>query len=145
MAKYDRREERDGAVGDLNGLAEEAGLDKVEYSAGPEAVADLYVRLAAAGLPPSSIERLRSARARWCDNGGGGELDEGLLAGEAPEDDEEGVPGHYEVRAKRGKPFRLRARAFMLTFNSLAVTLSPDLRLAFQQWAHERKEHHHAT
>ena len=132
MAKYDRRKERNGAVGDLNGLAEEAGLDKVDYR-----VADLYVRLAAAGLPPSSIERLRSARARWCDNGGG-ELDEGLLAGEAPEDDEEGVPGHYEVRAKRGKPFRLRARAFMLTFNSLAFTLSPDLWLAFHQWVQER-------
>ena len=38
MAKYDRRKERDGAIGDLNGLAEEAGLDKVEYRAGPEAV-----------------------------------------------------------------------------------------------------------
>ena len=49
MAKYDRRKQRNGAIGDLNGLAEEAGLDKVEYRAGPEAVADLYVRLAAAG------------------------------------------------------------------------------------------------
>ena len=38
MAKYDRRKERDGAIGDLSGLAEEAGLDKVEYRAGPEAV-----------------------------------------------------------------------------------------------------------
>ena len=37
MAKYDRRKERDGAIGDLNGLAEEAGLDKVEYHVGPGA------------------------------------------------------------------------------------------------------------
>ena len=45
MAKYDRRKERDSAIGDLNGLAEEAGLDKVGYRAGAEAVADRYVRL----------------------------------------------------------------------------------------------------
>ena len=45
MAKYDRRKERDNAIGDLNGLAEEAGLDTVGYRAGAEAVADLYVRL----------------------------------------------------------------------------------------------------
>ena len=45
MAKYDRRKERDSAIGDLNGLAEEAGLDKVGYRAGAEAVADRYLRL----------------------------------------------------------------------------------------------------
>ena len=45
MAKYDRRKERDNAIGDLNGLAEEAGLDKVGYRAGAEAVADRYLRL----------------------------------------------------------------------------------------------------
>ena len=79
MAKYARRKERDAAVLELNALAEEAGVDKIEYRAGSEAVADLYVRLCSASLPPPCIERLRSARARWTDNGGTGELDEGLL------------------------------------------------------------------
>ena len=79
MAKADRRKARDAAALEFNGLAEEAGLEKVDYRPGPEAVANLYRRLCAAGLPPPSLERLRSARARWCDNGGGGELDEGLL------------------------------------------------------------------
>ena len=45
MAKHDRRKERDSAIGDLNGLAEEAGLGTVGYRAGAEAVADLCVRL----------------------------------------------------------------------------------------------------
>ena len=45
MAKSDRRKERDSAAQDLNGLAEETGVAKVEYRAGPDAVADLYKRL----------------------------------------------------------------------------------------------------
>ena len=41
MAKSDRRKERDSAAQDLNGLAEETGVAKVEYRAGHDAVADL--------------------------------------------------------------------------------------------------------
>ena len=57
MAKADRRKARDAAVLEFNGLAEEAGLEKVDYRPGPEAVANLYGRLCAAGLPPPSLER----------------------------------------------------------------------------------------
>ena len=50
MAKYDRRKERDSAIGDLSGLADEAGLDKVGYRAGAEAaIASLL------GCPPLSL------------------------------------------------------------------------------------------
>ena len=50
MAKYDRRKERDSAIGDLSGLAEEAGLDKVGYRVGAEAaIASLL------GCPPPSL------------------------------------------------------------------------------------------
>ena len=128
MAKYARRKERDAAVLELNALAEEAGVDKIEYRAGSEAVADLYVRLCSASLPPPCIERLRSARARWTDNGGTGELDEGLLLQAGPDeesDGEEAVPGHHEVLARRGKPFRLRARAPLMILNIALVALTP--------------------
>ena len=114
MSKADRRKARDAAVLEFNGLAEEVGLEKAEYRPAPEAVADLYGRLRAAGLPPQSLERLRSARARWCANGGGGELDEALLQQAGPDEESDGegdVPGHHEVRAKSGKPFRLRGES----------------------------------
>ena len=92
------------------------------------------------------MERLRAARDKWCTHGGGGDFDAHFLEQEAQESDQEGdVQGHHEVRARRGKPFRLKARAFMLTFNSLAFAASPELWASFQQWVEERKERYRAT
>ena len=149
MSKEEHRKNRDRACQTLNALATEAGAERLGYRPAGEAVAELYQKLCEA-LPRESIPRLREARALWCNNGGAGELDEELLthapeAGDADSDGEEQVPGHHQLKATRATAFRLRARAFMLTFNALSLVASPAMWAAFQEWVEGRKEQFHAT
>ena len=60
-------------------------------------------------------------------------------------DASEQLPMHGCPRVSACKPFRLQARAFMLTFNSLLFAASPQEFVAFQAWVEDRKERFKAT
>ena len=98
-------------------------------------------------LDGAALGDLAVARRAWADNGGGGDLRSELLQGREPHDDEDftdtsGVlPNHKLVQqsfyaSKKG--FRLRARAFMLTFNSITFTLCLGLWTSFLNWVKQK-------
>lgn len=145
MPNLDRRQSRVEVVQTLNSLAGASGLAAVKSRPSQEEVAALFAQLCQKVSCQSAGFRtdLLSAAESWTANGGC-RLDMSRLAepeaGE-PEDVEavEGqrpLPGHA-VHLAGAKDFRLRSRAFMLTFNALCFLASPDLRAAFQLWVED--------
>ena len=124
--KTARRSNRDEAVKLLNKLAAQISKPAIPRRAGGEDVRKLYEELCS---ELEDREELSRARSLWVENGGV-ELDESLLlvrVDAGSEDEQEGFPGgeqpvsgHRRLHtvAAAGKSFRMRARAFMLTFNS---------------------------
>jgi len=153
-----RRIAREAALKKLNELAAAAGLDRVKTRAGGDEVVSFYENLC---NHSTHAERaaLEVARSQWIENGGI-ELPEGCLPkdeGEAENEDggtetpfpggEMPVDGHRRLHHNGGKKdFRLRARAFLLTFNSLAFAADPSsVWVSFVQWSKERQKKYGAT
>ena len=113
----------------LRGLVSASGLGLGVIPSRPAtaAVEALY-KILCERVAPADIETLRSARAAWCDNGGGGDLPlNNLPEGAATIEEDLFVEGrdlHCHGPPKRWG-FRLGARAFMLTFNPANGALSP--------------------
>ena len=151
--KTTRRSNREDAVKLFNKLAMQVSKPAIPIRAGGEDVRKLYEVLC------SELEdrrELTRARSLWVDNGGV-ELDESLLVVEDAEveGENEGFPGgeqpvsghrrlHYPVVAA-GKSFRLRARAFMLTFNSLSFVADAAFFKDLVAWVKERVKRFGAT
>ena len=150
MPANERRSAREQAVKDFNSLAARVDLQPLTSRPDPAAVVALYGSLCGA-VGAADVATLRAACKLWCGNGGAS-LDESLLPGDAAAVDdvdfpggEEPVRGHRRLHAARKPAFRLRAKAFMLTFNSLLLVANPELWSAFHTWVEERKQRYRAT
>ena len=148
--KSARRIERAAAVRRFNVLAEEFGIDQVPARPSVDEDQALYASLCEV-VPAERVQELASPRGQWCDNGGD-ELDEALLAVlSAAEDDlPEGnnpLPAHKFVASVPGRAFRLKSKAFMLTFNSESFEVGPsdELWAQFCSWVVDRAWVHNAT
>ena len=136
MADKDvRRKAREAAIRSFNELGAEINLGPIVIRPKADALEPLCER-----LPEERRGALPTARAQWHDNGGTGNLPENLLLTDAVEEDDgedvdmcENVPMHGCPRSSPKKPFRLCARAFMLTFNALAFASSARERGAENQ------------
>ena len=71
--------------------------------------------------------------------------DEEMYQAQSDVDMCEAVPMHGCPRSSPKKPFRLCARAFMLTFNALAFASSAPEWQAFQAWVEDRQKQFKAT
>ena len=144
--KGERRKNREDALRKFNMLADRAGLTKIALRAPSEEVVELYSSLCA---ELRDYTELAAAREKYVSNGGV-ELEEALM-NETGQDNGDNFPGGEEpVLAHRrlntvGQSFRLRARAFMLTFNSIAFTASHLLFQSFVAWAEERRQRFDAS
>ena len=144
--KGERRKNREDALRKLNMLADRAGLSKIALRAPSEQVVELYSSLCE---ELHDFTELAAAREKYVSNGGV-ELEESLM-NDTEQDSGENFPGGEEpVLAHRrlntsGQSFRLRARAFMLTFNSIAFTASQLLFESFVAWAEERRQRFDAS
>ena len=155
-AKTLRRNAREKAIKLFNGLALSLELDAIPVRASPEDVAELYETLCEHGAD-EHVEKIAEARTLWMSNGGSELNEEPLIARVASQETrdeeaasafpggEEPVRGHHRVHTASGKEFRIRARAFMLTFNCLAFVAEQSLFLQFEQWLEERRKHFGAT
>ena len=141
-----RRDDRSGAVKEMNRLAATIGEDAISTRSSAANVRVLYENLCGQ-LDGAALGDLAVARRAWADNGGGGDLRSELLQGRELHGDEDftdtsGVlPSHKLVQqsfyaSKKG--FRLRARAFMLTFNSITFTLCLGLWTSFLNWVKQK-------
>ena len=144
---------REAAIRSLNAVARDLDLNTLPCRPSPDAVTQMWGRLCKAAVP-ENYEALEAARTGWLQNNGGGSLPTDLLHGEAFDDVDHGsgvLEGHRTLAAAlpvpKGKKagFRLRSKAFMLTFNSIAFKEGKELWDEFLGWIHTRVTAHGAT
>ena len=137
-----RRDARVDAVKLMNRIAAAVGVDEVTTRASAAEVQALFATLCE-HVAGEDVNDLASAREQWVQNGGKGNLPAELLpdgnAENADEDVDPGgvLPGHKVLQQSfytSRKAFRLKARAFMLTFNSQAFSVCSILWSAFLSW-----------
>ena len=159
----DRRKARDGAVRQLNEVAAELGVAPVAVRTAAGTVAKLFGQLVQLASGPV-LERLSHAKDQWEANGGCelAVVDRGASAsctepteharndagGDAADDTV--VDVHDEQVDGRTQPdpsvrgFRLRAKAFMLTFNNTAWAYDILLWREFRAWVVGKATEYHA-
>ena len=134
--KSERRRKREDAIRKFNVLAQRAELSVIPVRASAEQVVELYSTLCG---ELDDYTELAAAREMWINNGGE-DLDESLMDVGADSKEgaavfpggEEPVQAHHRLHTS-GKSFRLRARAFMLTFNSIAFAAATSSDSIFRQ------------
>ena len=115
-----RQVQRRAAVGELNAVATELGLQPAPVKCGGGRVGSLVRELDRACGDEGTAARVRAAASRYLDNGGV------LPAKLRPEcSDESGPAPNFQLQRHRvlDEGFRLHAKAFMLTYNSRAFTI----------------------
>ena len=141
-----RRDSRVGAVKILNEIATSVGVEGVLTRASASKVQALYEKLCV-HVSGDDIAKLAAARDQWTDNGGGGDLPLDMLPDLHTDMNDEDVqstdmlPGHRVLQQSlydATKAFRLKARAFMLTFNSRMFTVSLALWDTFAAWVKQK-------
>ena len=137
-----RRDSRVGAVKILNEIATSVGVEGVLTRASASKVQALYEKLCV-HVSGDDIAKLAAAHDQWTDNGGGGDLPLDMLPDLHTDMNDEDVqstdmlPGHRVLQQSlydATKAFRLKARAFMLTFNCRTFTVRLALWDAFSAW-----------
>lgn len=154
--QLDNRASRDQAVRQLNRLATYLGVETAALRATPEEHGGLYLRVCAAACSEHRDDLLH-ARELWLSHGGQAVFPEGVLptmphdelpAGAADDGDDAGestsLDAHRDLTAGGPRGFRLRAKAFMLTFNSLVFVTSPALWKSFLVWVKGKAAEFHA-
>ena len=151
------RAARAAAVKTLNELAEDVQVERVSTRPTPGDFTKLWAKLWEAA-PQEHRDRLRSARDAWRENGGSGEFPEpstgGAAATLAPESEQvaSDVLEHHRVLQQTfyaapaaKKAFRLKSRAFLLTFNSMEFSADAELWKAFLLWIMDRVQQFQAS
>ena len=151
--KDQKRQLRDAALRSMNELAGNMQEQRIALRTDNATVESLYKRLCKSeNATVEHLEQLRIARAQLLENGFSGSLPENLLVkadlafvddGEYEEPETDLVMAHGPPAS--GAAFRLRAKAFMLTFNALSMIASPETWAALQSWTEERAKTHKAT
>ena len=145
------RSGREAAARALNTVAGILGVHQSSCRPPASEVQLLWERVCKVATPDHH-DALETARTGWLENNGGGVLAESLLHGEAADDTSDLLDSHRTLQAttkgkkkKQKADFRLRSKAFMLTFNSLTFQAS----LAFWEdllaWVRDRAATHGAT
>ena len=137
------RSGRAGAVRLFNELALEFGVGTLSCRPSASAVTELWCSVCEEALP-QHMEKLTEARAMWLDHHGTGQLLEDLMpdSGAAPSqlDTGELLEGHRMVTdpkdagRSQAKMFRLKSKAFLLTFNSKDFCGTETLWSTFRDW-----------
>jgi hypothetical protein len=136
MTSNERRSGREQALKVFNTLASEHQLQLLSMRASTNAIEELYKQLCQR-VTQEQVKRLSDAREAFCSNGGA-VLDVALLPShqqrgqDAPEDATGALEQHRTLVIK--KNFRLRSKAFMLTFNSILFAASFETWCAFVAW-----------
>ena len=140
------RSGREAALKAFNAVASELGLDTVALRAHNNEIGAFWKELCK-HLKPEHLEAVAAAKREYLEHNGIADMPEQLLKHTCREEhleqyDADGaVPSHRKIDqsfyndAKRA--FRLSAKAFMLTFNSVAFVLSKALWEAFRAWVLE--------
>ena len=135
----------------MNVIATSLGIDTVILRPAANDLEHFY-RALCEEVPPERVTELRALRKKWCDNGGCGDLPENLLDKDVPLAGCDQDPAECDTLPCHGPPgenakggYRLKARAFMLTFNALTIVASPEMWASFQQWVEDRKVKYKAT
>ena len=153
--QVDWRAGRKRAVHSFNEMAEEVGVDLLPSRPSSFQVTEFWVAVCGASSPEHA-EALKTARTMWLEHHGGGDLPEDVLPKEDNDDDSQSgasdiidyhrnLPETNRVGAARKKAFRLKSRAFLLTFNSRHFNDSQKLWMEFLAWIHDRAKVHFAT
>ena len=146
-SKTARRSARQRAVRMFNTLADAIDEERLGARPSGEDVNDLYESLCAQ-LPVHLHEDLKSARNLWIENGGDGDLKEELLLAEKEWETPNGpepLSKHGTLSDSSGKAFRLKSKAFMLTFHSLLFVAGVQLWMEFHAWVQDRLQRFGAT
>ena len=148
-----RRNARVDAVKIMNSLASAVGIGEVTTRASAAKVQALYEKLCEHVLG-DDLKELVVARDLWTKNGGGGDFCAALLQDAGIDVLDEDVqatgllPDHKVLQQSfynARKAFRLKARAFMLTFNSQSFTSCPRLWTEFSAWVQQKANEFGAT
>ena len=154
--KFARRTKREDAVKQLNVVASAIGVDPIAVRSNMEDVAEHFSALCSEATAEHR-DRLLGAASQWVENGGddldltivpGGEVAEGADMGAESllfPGGEEPVQGHSRIHKIPGKAFRIRSRAFMLTFNAVAFTATAALFEKFVLWLQGKMQEYGAT
>ena len=137
----------------FNELALEFGVGTLSCRPSASAVTELWRSVCEEALP-QHMEKLAEARAMWLDHHGTGQLPEDLMpdSGTAPSqlDIGELLEGHRMVTDPKdaGRPqaklFRLKSKAFLLTFNSKDFCGTETLWSTFRDWINGQVKRTHA-
>ena len=156
--KNDRRDLRDSAVKGFNALAQELNIPTIAKRSSNSDVLGLYKNLCEKA-EAEQLKTLRAEREKWLANGGCDLAEAVLKAADrrttdavCQDGDEEAaglVSGHHILKQTfynvGQQAFRLRARAFMLTYNSLAFLQSLAFWTEFVYFVKDRANHYEAT
>ena len=134
-SKADRRVEREKALKQFNALASEFAEAPVIMRCSAEEAAELYGSLAAA-MPKDRRPELIEAAKLWTSNGGKGEFPTWEEEADWETGEDQALAAHTSLT--EGKGFRLRSKAFMLTFNARVFTMSEALWNEFQEWVEKK-------
>ena len=136
MTSNERRSGREQALKVFNTLASEHQLQLLSMRASTNAIEELYKQLCQR-VTQEQVKRLSDAREAFCSNRGA-VLDVALLPShqqrgqDAPEDATGALEQHRTLVIK--KNFRLRSKAFMLTFNNILFAASFETWCACVAW-----------
>ena len=146
------RASRDSAVKSFNEIAGSLGVEQLQPRPSSAKITEIWSALCEEA-EPHQYEDLKGARDMWVANHGDRDLTENPAAVDA--NDVEQASDLLEVHrtlcdgtppnARKKKEFRLRSKAFMLTFNSVKFYGDASTWETFMAWVRERAKVAHAT
>ena len=139
------RAEREAAIKELNSIAADFSVDPIALRSKQSEI-EAFFKKVCSSITADRVDEVIAAREKYINAGGQGDLPTDALAklqraaGEAEADVDGHVPSHKKLTQSlyAKTPFRLHAKAFMLTFNAIAFTVCAKLWDSFQAWAVER-------
>lgn len=142
---------REAAIRALNAVAHDLGVQQISCRPSPDEAAELWAHICKVATEEHH-GALEAARAGWLEHNGAGVMPESLLHSGVADDSSDLVESHRTLLAgpaqgkkKKKAGFRLRSKAFMLTFNSTTFQPSRALWDDVLAWVKDRAATHGAT